>query len=96
MLWVLIASALIFVKWLLSDTSFFIDASSDHLARKCKKEYIETFPVFQVASLEEIHDKMCQAIYQDNQTSEDIILYVNCIAEYKAKPKRARKAKLSQ
>ena len=66
---------------------------------KCKKElqeFIETFPVFQANSVEEIHGKMCQAIFQHNQTSDDLILYVNCIDEYKVKPKRTRKAKLSQ
>lgn len=44
---------------------------------KCKKElqeYIPTFQVFQASSLEEIPDKMCQPIYQHNQTSDDIIL----------------------
>ena len=66
---------------------------------KCKKElqeFIERFPVFQANSLEEIHGKMCQAICQHNQTSDDPIVYVNCIDEYKAKPKRVRKAKLTQ
>ena len=71
----------------------------DCYMEKCKKElqeFIEKFPVFQANSLEEIHGKMCQAICQHNQTSDDPIVYVNCIDEYKAKPKRVRKAKLTQ
>ena len=56
---------------------------------KCKKElqeeFIETFPVFQANSVEEIPDKMCQAICQHNQMSDDLILYVNCIDD-RSKP----------
>ena len=62
---------------------------------ECKKElvdYIEEFPQFEVNTLEEIYDKMVQAIQSHNALNDDDkMLCVGCIHGYITKKKSIRR-----